>query len=661
VKVVGFVAAGVAAVVMSRPAHAQTVGSQGSVDVQTFWPAAGPTDHIALRNTSVQPSGDIGFGLTFNLMRRPLVLTPTGTGQAQDAVDYALTSDFLFAIGIARRFQLSAAVPVVLAQSGEGTVPVLGARGVRLPDTAIRDLRVEFSWAILQRARRRDARGAGLRLDVGAAIPLGDDRAFQGSGGFTFAPMLGFDWRFPAVTLTANAGARIRATSRIGDLAVGSVGVVGAGVAIRPLFRTEVPLTFVFDYFNTFAFTTDDAFTSATTQELYYGVRYATDAARDIELFAGGSMPLGSGPLMPAWRAIAGVSYAPRGNDTDGDGVVDAEDRCRTEPEDRDDFEDEDGCPDRDNDQDTVPDANDRCPNDPEDADNFEDGDGCADPDNDGDGVEDVDDECPSVANGAHPDEGRRGCPVPDTDQDGVLDPDDRCLETAVGERADPSRPGCPLPDRDRDGVADPEDQCPDEAAGAVADRYRPGCADTDSDRDGVVGEADRCADQPETINGVTDDDGCPDTGAESVTWDNTGLVARFTLPVVVLPRAQVLAAPQLAALRQLAQRIRARGAEVSRVVVEVVPGLGLPGQTEAARQAEVVGDVLIGQRISARTITTRARERVAPRVGVIPPRVGQVFVRIERREVPAQGAPATPQAPAAAPSAAPAAPANPS
>jgi hypothetical protein len=250
---------------------------------------------------------------------------------------------------------------------------------------------------------------------------------------------------------------------------------------------------------------------------------------------------------------------------------------------------------------------------------------------------------------------------VPDTDQDGVLDPDDRCLETAVGERADPSRPGCPLPDRDRDGVADPEDQCPDEAAGAVADRYRPGCADTDSDRDGVVGEADRCADQPETINGVTDDDGCPDTGAESVTWDNTGLVARFTLPVVVLPRAQVLAAPQLAALRQLAQRIRARGAEVSRVVVEVVPGLGLPGQTEAARQAEVVGDVLIGQRISARTITTRARERVAPRVGVIPPRVGQVFVRIERREVPAQGAPATPQAPAAAPSAAPAAPANPS
>lgn len=651
-KVAGIVAAGVAAIVVGRAAHAQTgpVGTDGSIDVQTFWPAAGPSDHLALRGTSVQPSGDIGFGLTFNLMRRPLVLTPTGM-QAQDAVDYALTSDFLFAIGFARRFQVSAAVPVVLAQSGEGTVPVLGGRGARLSDTALRDLRVEVSWAILQRARRRDARGAGLRLDLGVALPFGDDKGFQGSGGVTFAPMLDFDWRFAGITFTANVGARVRGTSRIGDLAVGSVGVVGAGVALRPLFRTEVPLTFVFDYFNTFSFTADDAFNSVTTQELYYGARYATDAARDIELFAGASMPLGAGALMPAWRAIAGVSYAPRGYDSDGDGVVDAEDRCRTEAEDRDDFEDEDGCPDRDNDQDSVPDANDRCPNDPEDADNYEDADGCADPDNDGDGVEDVDDECPSVAQGDHPDEGRRGCPIPDTDQDGVLDPDDRCVETARGDRPDPTRPGCPLPDRDRDGVADAQDQCADDPAGATPDRWRPGCPDNDSDRDGVVGDADRCPDRPETINGVTDDDGCPDTGAEVVTWDDAGLALRFARALVIAPRAQVLTAPQLALLRQVAQRVRARGAEVARVVIEVAPGPGIAGQTEAARQAEVVGDAMIGQRISARTISTRAMPRPAPRAGVVAPLAGTVFVRVERREEPASTpALAAPAAPATTP-----------
>lgn len=632
VKRVWMLAAGLSALLFEAVASAQIVGTDGSIDAQTFWPAAGPSEHIALRGSVLQPSGDVGFGLNLNLMRQPLSLTPTGGSQPQYAVDTALTSDFLFAVGFARRFQISAAVPVVLSQSGEGTVPVLGARGARLPDTSIRDLRLEVSWAIVQRARRRDARGAGLRLDLGASLPLGDDKGFQGSGGFTFSPMVDFDWRIPLLTLTANVGARVRGTSRIADLEVGSVGVVGVGASLRPLFRSEVPLTFTFDYLTTFAFGSENGFSTATTQELFYGVRYATDAARDIELFAGGAIPLGTGPLMPSWRVLAGVSYAPRGIDSDNDAVPDASDRCRLEPEDRDDFEDEDGCPDRDNDQDGVDDAHDRCPDEPEDADNFQDEDGCLDADNDGDGVDDVDDECPSAAAGGHPDASRRGCPVPDADRDGVLDPDDRCVDIAQGERGDPDRPGCPLPDRDGDGVADGDDQCPDEPAGSTADRFRQGCTDNDPDRDGVLGADDRCADQPETINGVTDDDGCPDLGPERVTWSPDGASVRFATPFIVAPRAQVLAAPQVALVAQLAQRLRGRGAEVSRVIVEVAPGAGVAGQTEAARQAEVVGDALIGQRIPARTITTRAQSRVLPARGVTVPRAGSVTVTIERR-----------------------------
>jgi len=46
-------------------------------------------------------------------------------------------------------------------------------------------------------------------------------------------------------------------------------------------------------------------------------------------------------------------------------------------------------------DRDCVPDSLDRCVNDPEDHDNFDDEDGCPDPDNDGDGVPDVSDRCP--------------------------------------------------------------------------------------------------------------------------------------------------------------------------------------------------------------------------------------------------------------------------
>ena len=99
----------------------------------------------------------------------------------------------------------------------------------------------------------------------------------------------------------------------------------------------------------------------------------------------------------------------PTPKDTDGDGIVDSRDQCITEPEDKDGYLDDDGCPDTDNDADGIPDVNDKCPNDPEDLDGFQDDDGCPDPDNDGDGIADVDDYCPNtpgVRGGDHP-----GCP----------------------------------------------------------------------------------------------------------------------------------------------------------------------------------------------------------------------------------------------------------
>jgi len=49
--------------------------------------------------------------------------------------------------------------------------------------------------------------------------------------------------------------------------------------------------------------------------------------------------------------------------DRDGDGIKDSMDKCPDDPEDRDGFEDEDGCPDPDNDKDGIRDVDDRCPN----------------------------------------------------------------------------------------------------------------------------------------------------------------------------------------------------------------------------------------------------------------------------------------------------------
>jgi outer membrane protein OmpA-like peptidoglycan-associated protein len=82
--------------------------------------------------------------------------------------------------------------------------------------------------------------------------------------------------------------------------------------------------------------------------------------------------------------------------DTDHDGIPDSVDKCPLIPEDKDGFQDADGCPDLDNDGDGIPDVDDKCPNEPEDMDGFQDADGCPDPDNDGDGIPDTLDKCPN-------------------------------------------------------------------------------------------------------------------------------------------------------------------------------------------------------------------------------------------------------------------------
>ncbi|HEY6175641.1 MAG TPA: OmpA family protein [Kofleriaceae bacterium] len=101
----------------------------------------------------------------------------------------------------------------------------------------------------------------------------------------------------------------------------------------------------------------------------------------------------------------------PVDDDPDHDGIRGAADKCPNDPEDKDGFQDEDGCPDLDNDGDGIPDAKDKCPNEPEDKDGFQDEDGCPDPDNDGDGIPDAQDKCPNEPETKNGYQDEDGCP----------------------------------------------------------------------------------------------------------------------------------------------------------------------------------------------------------------------------------------------------------
>ncbi|MBZ4409469.1 OmpA family protein [Myxococcus sp. XM-1-1-1] len=126
--------------------------------------------------------------------------------------------------------------------------------------------------------------------------------------------------------------------------------------------------------------------------------------------------------------------------DDDNDGILDGPDVCPGEPETFNGYQDEDGCPDSpgehapasedaptqapeasapmtlppapvDTDQDGIVDSEDRCPSEPEDLDGFEDADGCPDPDNDRDGIPDTADACPLEAETINGVKDEDGCP----------------------------------------------------------------------------------------------------------------------------------------------------------------------------------------------------------------------------------------------------------
>lgn len=98
--------------------------------------------------------------------------------------------------------------------------------------------------------------------------------------------------------------------------------------------------------------------------------------------------PDATGKLVPpqVWAPIEGekvdaaaAAAAALDRDVDQDGVAAVDDLCPNDAEDKDGFEDEDGCPDDDNDKDRIVDRNDKCPNEPETYNGLDDTDGCPD------------------------------------------------------------------------------------------------------------------------------------------------------------------------------------------------------------------------------------------------------------------------------------------
>ncbi len=192
---------------------------------------------------------------------------------------------------------------------------------------------------------------------------------------------------------------------------------IGGSMYDGSYFAAYVPLGFGLQ----FNLGKGDAFVFSNAQ---YRLRL-TDNANDhfnFNIGVGGSLTNRKEP------AMAPPPPPPMVPDTDGDGINDNMDSCKTVPG----IAKYNGCPVPDTDKDGINDDNDKCPDQPGLA-KYQ---GCPIPDTDGDGINDEVDKCPNQAGTAK----YSGCPIPDTDGDGVNDEADQC----PNQPGPASNNGCP-------------------------------------------------------------------------------------------------------------------------------------------------------------------------------------------------------------------------
>ncbi len=485
---------------LALPAAAAEVGD---FPAERLRPATEKEGLVDVEAASVGEHFDFDVGVLAGYEHNPLVLVNDKGETVGKLVEHRVHSSLVGGLSLFEWVRIGIEVPLTLYQTRDTAALATAIAGTRdLWFIGLGDVRLSPKIRVLRQADQF----VDLAVIPGISVPTGFPQGnYLGEQQFTFQPEAAVGRSVGPVKLLANVGARLRFFERqFVDLKVGHELFFRAGAGLRLHDLVQLPLEVDLSFNGaTYLLKPFSAFNQSPLEGLL-AVRYDVTDAIQLGAWAG----LGIVPGFGTPDARAGLSFwfAPRTTDRDGDGILDKVDACVAEPEDKDGFEDENGCPDPDNDADGVLDVQDGAPMDPEDADGFEDVDGVPDPDNDKDGIADADDKCINVAGVA----AYQGCPTPDADKDGIADADDAC-PNVPGTAA---LKGCP--DQDGDGVTDANDRCPDKA-GPVAAK---GCPDTD--KDGISDPDDKCPTEAEVINNVDDEDGCPDKGKSLVVVTGT-------------------------------------------------------------------------------------------------------------------------------------------
>jgi len=416
-------------------AWSQARTSVGNVNVERFFPQGGRHRVWSVEASQTGVKWQPYASLTFYTERESLKFD-YGAAEPELLVDHMTLMDLNIGVGLWDFLQLEMALPIALQmESGPDTqaiAPITEGAGIG-------DLVLRLRGSIL----RNRLGGFGIGATLGASFPSGDGDKFRGDEGVNVLVNTIFDYVTSRVLLSFNTGMRLRTvSSAFLTQEFGSELTYGLGIDVA-VWPGRIQLAG--EFFGHTPLSDPFASTDSTSLEFLAGPKVWIVEGLALQAAVGAGLVQGYGT--PDFRFVTGLTWAPRAEDTDGDGIPDSADICPLGPEDKDGYSDRDGCPDLDNDNDGLLDGDDKCPNAAEDLNGLDDEDGCPDGDADGDKVADAADRCPNDREDMDGFADGDGCPDPDNDSDGFQDGEDKC----------PNQP------ETRNGYQD-DDGCPDQA-----------------------------------------------------------------------------------------------------------------------------------------------------------------------------------------------------
>ncbi len=331
-----------------------SAASADGLDAERFVPAISAEGGFVQEHPSVPLHLGWSLGLFANVADDPVVERNRAGDVVRRPLDTAGSADLVGSVGLFGRLELGLHVPVRFLYEGDA----VSSGGTTLSASGgLGDLRFVPKVVALRSGNLDRHFLLGFALPL--SFPTGDETAFRGAGGVTVEPRLLF---------------------------AAHLGRIGLGFDVGYKWRAEHPATLPYgDEIRLGPWATYSATDALTLRLEAYGgkqVGAEVDGADfpfevlvgadyrvgDVAFYGGASLGVTDGVGDPDVRGVLGVRFRKgtppqRGyRDSDGDGVVDHDDGCPDDAEDKDGFHDDDGCPEPDNDQDGILDGDDECP-----------------------------------------------------------------------------------------------------------------------------------------------------------------------------------------------------------------------------------------------------------------------------------------------------------